>query len=88
MMNFNLVKVGASISFILNANFDKEVITMYDFIGDIHGHASKLVSLMKKLGYSQKGTINKTPIITSSKKIVLRFITMGVFIISDVIVLV
>ncbi len=31
---------------------------------------------------TQNNKINKTPIITGSKKIVLRFITMGVFIIS------
>jgi len=28
---------------------------MYDFIGDVHGHADKLEELLLKLGYTQKG---------------------------------
>ncbi len=27
---------------------------MYDFIGDIHGHADKLEALLEKMGYSKK----------------------------------
>jgi len=30
---------------------------MYDFIGDIHGHADKLCELLEKLGYSKKNGI-------------------------------
>lgn len=26
----------------------------YDIIGDIHGHATKLVALLKKMGYREK----------------------------------
>ncbi|MBP6235158.1 MAG: metallophosphoesterase [Saprospiraceae bacterium] len=34
---------------------------MTDFIGDIHGHASKLELLLRKLGYELKsGTYNHT----------------------------
>ena len=34
---------------------------MYDFIGDIHGHADKLVALLTKLGYSLKNGIYHHP---------------------------
>jgi len=27
---------------------------MYDIIGDIHGHAETLISLLKKIGYAEK----------------------------------
>ncbi len=30
---------------------------MFDFIGDIHGHADELVALLKKLGYRMSGGI-------------------------------
>ena len=29
---------------------------IYDFIGDVHGHAEKLKTLLKKLGYKKKGS--------------------------------
>ncbi len=28
---------------------------MYDFIGDVHGHADKLEELFQKLGYTTEG---------------------------------
>jgi hypothetical protein len=34
---------------------------MYDFIGDIHGHASKLKSLLDKLGYKMQGGFYQHP---------------------------
>ena len=34
---------------------------MYDFIGDIHGHADKLVALLTKLGYTLKNDIYHHP---------------------------
>ena len=34
---------------------------MYDFIGDIHGHADKLEELFLKLGYTQKGNAYEHP---------------------------
>ena len=34
---------------------------MYDFIGDIHGHADKLEELLVKLGYTQKGNAYEHP---------------------------
>ena len=34
---------------------------MYDFIGDIHGHANKLKSLLEKLGYKMQGGVYQHP---------------------------
>lgn len=34
---------------------------MYDFIGDIHGHADRLAALLKKLGYSRKAKVYRHP---------------------------
>lgn len=34
---------------------------MYDFIGDIHGHADKLEALLEKMGYSKKDGIYQHP---------------------------
>src|SRR3954447_4552011 len=34
---------------------------MYDFIGDIHGHADKLEELLEKLGYSLKKNVYAHP---------------------------
>ncbi len=34
---------------------------MYDFIGDIHGHARKLEALLKKLGYLKRGGVYRHP---------------------------
>lgn len=34
---------------------------MYDFIGDIHGHADKLEALLEKLGYSKKDGVYQHP---------------------------
>lgn len=33
---------------------------MYDFIGDIHGHANALVSLLEKLGYENQAAATAT----------------------------
>ena len=34
---------------------------MYDFIGDIHGHADKLEALLVKMGYSKKNGVYQHP---------------------------
>ncbi|OYU57351.1 MAG: phosphoesterase [Chitinophagaceae bacterium BSSC1] len=34
---------------------------MYDFIGDIHGHADKLEALLEKMGYSKKAGVYQHP---------------------------
>lgn len=34
---------------------------MYDFIGDIHGHADKLEALLEKMGYSKKDGVYQHP---------------------------
>lgn len=34
---------------------------MFDFIGDIHGHANKLKSLLEKLGYKMQGGVYQHP---------------------------
>lgn len=34
---------------------------MFDFIGDIHGHADKLAGLLQKLGYIESGGVYKHP---------------------------
>lgn len=35
--------------------------TMYDLIGDIHGHADALQQLLKKLGYSRQNGVYRHP---------------------------
>mgnify|MGYP003341643738 CR=1 FL=1 len=34
---------------------------MYDFIGDIHGHADQLITLLKKLGYRLQAGVYRHP---------------------------
>jgi hypothetical protein len=39
----------------------KEAVTMYDLIGDIHGHASELKALLAKMDYVEKGGVWQHP---------------------------